>query len=100
MVEFYLLTIPRFPLRKKEHKSYFFGKNRIDDFRTTNRCAGYLLDHSGEDIGNPFNTMKSFCPQADSWGNEKVKRKWTKSVCFFYNFMGTKMVQIRIAKSV
>ena len=23
MVEFYLLTFPRFPLRKKEHKSYF-----------------------------------------------------------------------------
>ena len=27
MVEFYLLTFPRFSLRKKEHKSYF-GKNR------------------------------------------------------------------------
>ena len=23
MVDFYLLTFPRFPLRKKEHKSYF-----------------------------------------------------------------------------
>ena len=44
MVEFYLLTFPRFPLRKKEHKSYF-GKNRTHDFRTS-RCAGYLLDHS------------------------------------------------------
>ena len=39
MVEFYLLTFPRFPLRKKEHKSYF-GKNRTHDFRTS-RCAGY-----------------------------------------------------------
>ena len=47
MVEFYLLTSPRFPLRKKEHKSYF-GKNRTHDFRTS-RCAGYLLDHSGDD---------------------------------------------------
>ena len=37
MVEFYLLTFPRFPLRKKEHKSYF-GKNRTHDFRTS-RCA-------------------------------------------------------------
>ena len=46
MVEFYLLTFPRFPLRKKEHKSYF-GKNRTHDFRTS-RCAGYLLDHSGK----------------------------------------------------
>ena len=47
MVEFYLLTFPRFPLRKKEHKSYF-GKNRTHDFRTS-RCAAYLLeDHSGE----------------------------------------------------
>ena len=42
MVEFYLLTFPRFPLRKKEHKSYF-GKNRTHDFRTS-RCADYLLD--------------------------------------------------------
>ena len=45
VVEFYLLTFPRFPLRKKEHKSYF-GENRTHDFRTS-RCAGYLLDHSG-----------------------------------------------------
>ena len=45
MVEFYLLTFPRFPLRKKEHKSYF-GKNRTHDFRTS-RYAAYLLDHSG-----------------------------------------------------
>ena len=47
MVEFYLLTFPHFPLRKKEHKSYF-GKNRTHDFRTS-RCAGYLLDHSGDE---------------------------------------------------
>ena len=47
MVGFYLLTFPRFPLRKKEHKSYF-GKNRTHDFRTS-RCAAYLLDHSGDD---------------------------------------------------
>ena len=45
MVEFFLLAFPRFPLRKKEHKSYF-GKNRTHHFRTS-RCAGYLLDHSG-----------------------------------------------------
>ena len=48
MVEFYLLSFPRFPLRKKEHKSYF-GKNRTHDFRTS-RCAAYLLDHSGDSI--------------------------------------------------
>ena len=47
MVEFYLLTFPRFPLRKKEHKSYF-GKSRTHDFRAS-RCACYLLDHSGDD---------------------------------------------------
>ena len=45
MVEFHSLTFPRFPLRKKEHKSYF-GKNRTHDFRTS-RGAGYLLDHLG-----------------------------------------------------
>ena len=43
MVEFYLLTFPRFPLRKKEHKSYF-GKNRTHDFRTSR------LDHSGDNL--------------------------------------------------
>ena len=48
VVEFYLLTFPRFPLRKKEHKSYF-GKNRTHDFRTSRR-AGYLLDHSGDEL--------------------------------------------------
>ena len=47
MVEFYLLAFPRFPLRKKEHKSYF-GKNRTHDFRTS-KCAAYLLDHSGDE---------------------------------------------------
>ena len=47
MAEFYLLTFPRFPLRKKEHKSYF-GKNQTHDFRTS-RCAAYLLDHSGDE---------------------------------------------------
>ena len=47
MVEFYLLKFPRFPLRKKEHKCYF-GKNRTHDFRTS-RCAGYLLDHLGDE---------------------------------------------------
>ena len=46
MVGFYLLTFSRFPLRKKEHKSYF-GKNRTHYFRTS-RCAGYLLDPSGD----------------------------------------------------
>ena len=48
MVEFYLLTFPRFPLQKKEHK-FYFGKNRTHDFRTS-RCAGYLLDHSGDEL--------------------------------------------------
>ena len=48
MVEFYLLTFPRFPLRKKKHKSYL-GKNRTHDFRTS-RCAAYLLDHSGDEL--------------------------------------------------
>ena len=57
MVEFYLLTFPRFPLRKKEHKSYF-GESRTHDFRTS-RCAGYLLEeHSGDEgakyIGLPY----------------------------------------------
>ena len=50
MVEFYLLTFPRFPLRKKGHKSYF-GKNRTHDFRTS-RCVcrlSTIIDHSGDE---------------------------------------------------
>ena len=47
LVEFYLLTFPRFPLRKKEHKSCF-GENRTHDLRTS-RYAAYLLDHSGDE---------------------------------------------------
>ena len=42
MVEFYLLTFPRFPLRKKEHKSYF-GKNRTHNFRTSRGCTCHTL---------------------------------------------------------
>ena len=39
--------------------------------------------------------------QADSYGNEKPIRKWTKSVFFvFFDLMGTRIVQIRIAKFV
>ena len=56
LVKFYLLTFPRFPLRKKEDKSYF-GKNRTHDFRTS-RCAGYLLDHSGDEWQNLFMAFK------------------------------------------
>ena len=72
MVEFYLLTFPRFPLREKEHKSYF-GKNRTHDFHTINsRCAGYLLDHSGNDTscnppyGIPEDPKMSQTPRLDS----------------------------------
>ena len=40
--------------------------------------------------------------EADSYGNEKLLRKWTKSVFVFvfFNLMGTRIVQICIAKSV
>ena len=46
-LNFYLLAFPRFPSRKKEHKSYK-GKNRTHDFRAS-RYAGYPLDHLGDD---------------------------------------------------
>ena len=48
MVEFYLLMIPRFPLRKREHKSCFDNNRTHDYYLRTSRCAGYLLDHSGD----------------------------------------------------
>ena len=48
MVEFYLLTSSRFPLRKKNRNSG--DENRTHAFCTSS-CAGYLLliDHSGDD---------------------------------------------------
>ena len=59
MVEFYLLTSSRFPLRKKKHK-FWFDKNRSHGFRTS-RCARYLLDHAGDEgitqIGIGFNLL-------------------------------------------
>ena len=58
MVEFYLLTFSRFSLRKKEHK-FCFDKNRTHDFRTINsRCAGYLLDHSGDEAYSLYLSLK------------------------------------------
>ena len=64
MAEFYLLTFPRFPLRKKELESYF-GKNRTHDFRTS-RCADYLLDHSGDEVSR--------------WNNNSIRRFFYKNV--------------------
>ena len=33
----------------RKNKNSGDDKNRTHDFRTTSRCAGYLLDHSGDD---------------------------------------------------
>ena len=50
MVEFYLLTILPFPLRKKEHKSYF-GKNQTHVFRTSGACLNFSRE---KDSAVPF----------------------------------------------
>ena len=101
MVEFYLRTFPRFPLRKKVHKSYF-GKNRTHDFRTR-RCSGYLLDHSGDEC------CSSVCSIGSSLGwlsgrflwERKTYTKMDQIRCLvFFNLLGTRMGHIRIiAKS-
>ena len=67
MVEIYLLTFPRFPLRKKEHKSYF-GKNRTTDSRTS-RCAGYLLDHYYEIVSHGCGDRYIFTSSSLFFGN-------------------------------
>ena len=73
MVEFYLLTFPRFPLRKKEHKSYF-GKNRTHDFRTS-RCAANLLDHSGDErLCLPQGKRGNMKMQVSSYHGDKLPR--------------------------
>ena len=41
MVEFYLLTFPRFPLRKKEHKSYFLVRIEL----TTSALEGVQVTY-------------------------------------------------------
>ena len=86
-VKFYLLTFPRFPLRKKEQKSCF-EKNRTHDFRTS-RCAGYLLDHPQATyvymhpcttyiniIWQQYSTSASFSTSfKSSRGNHALKRR-------------------------
>ena len=82
MVEFYLLTFPRFPLRKKEHKSYF-GKNRTHDFRTS-RCAAYLLDHSGDEPtwerlnerACAWEQFDTFCEAIEQLPTTLLQQKW------------------------
>ena len=64
----YLLTFPRFPLRKKEHKSYIISKNRTHDFRTS-RCADYLLDHSGDEATTACNKRQLSGPEPDEVTN-------------------------------
>ena len=48
MLEFYLLTFPRFPLRKKEHNAmtYFVGKNRTHDFHPVDPYSAICDDHT------------------------------------------------------
>ena len=77
MVEFYLLTFPRFPLRKKEHKSYF-GKNRTHDFRTS-RCAAYLLDHSGDERLTNNSKKRGKREAYRNWSMVKPKEGSTRS---------------------
>ena len=81
MAKFYLLTFPRFPLRKKKHESYF-GKNRTHDFRTS-RCAGYLQDHSGNEgmktkkvnhHSSEYSSSPATHVRQGSWGNVCVTR--------------------------
>ena len=80
MVEFYLLTFPRFPFRKKEHKSYF-GKNRTHDFRTS-RCAGYLLDHSGDESKEKSERLSStrWAASKAKGGSRQVGESYVRSV--------------------
>ena len=78
MVDFYLLTFPRFPLRRKEHKSYF-GKNRTHDFRTTSRCAGYLLDHSGDELTMYWSNVTTVQYCAFHCGKSKKRSKSLRS---------------------
>ena len=78
MVVFYLHTFPHFPFQKKEHKSYF-GKNRTHDFRTS-KCAGYLLDHSGDEglhstYASIYRKMQTMSPVQHIWSSFKFRHR-------------------------
>ena len=47
-----------FRYERKNTNPTLFGKNRIHDFRT-NRCAGCLLDHSGDEVYTVIKLMRS-----------------------------------------
>ena len=85
MVEFYLLTFSRFPLRKKEHKSYF-GKNRTHDFRTS-RCAVYLLDHSGDECVCVFSSHSFWTSSSLEPGSHRRKVTQDFSSTFFLRYV-------------
>ena len=83
MVQFDELMFPRFPLQKKEHKSYF-GKNRTHDFRTS-RCAGYLLDHSGDE-----------CRQGESCRNVSLATSAVTDWSSYYTRLAINRVKLPI----
>ena len=80
MVEFYLLTFPRFPLRKKKHKSYF-GKNRTHDFRTS-RCADNLLDHSGDELSGVLRLPPWFAAEGYTYSSTAVVLQYCTVVLY------------------
>ena len=89
MVKFYLLTFPRFPLRKKEHK-YYFGKNRTHDFRTS-RCAGYLLDVSGDECIHHIMTILHHIltpPRLIRFEREGMRRNYRGNIANEINILG------------
>ena len=74
-------------------------------FHPPSFCGACLKFSREKDSAVPFPRLpcsRILCTKADSYGNEKLIRKWTRSVffSFFFDLMGTRMVQIRIAKSV
>ena len=53
MVECYLLTHFTLSATDVRIKILLLDKDRTPDFRTS-RCAGYLLDHSGDETRNQY----------------------------------------------
>ena len=66
MVEFYLLTFPRFPLRKPENTNFGFHKNRTHDFRTS---IGVLYMVTLPTIKTPLGRLECMISVA-AWAKE------------------------------
>ena len=88
MVEFYLLTFSRFPLRKPENTNSSFHKNRTHNSGTTGRCSTVrglltIIDHSGDEYHYTLLKEKSeriYTFRSSTLGGKNSSRTYVRNI--------------------